>query len=280
MGDTIQELASDGTASLASARVICEEFLKVLSRKEVEQPMIWRPKPLPLRPILAVPALPAPPLGMGHHQIRKGKYKGEGEEKKEKEEGKKDKEKKLGKLPPTAGYAGDPDLVDMPVYFCSGRYTAEDREAPALAAEVMRVAQLPPIEVVGGGVDEVHRLVDGRTLVYTVGLDCGAWREVLRRCKPAAVIGGGCAADSERDTHTLLGDYEEFKLDKARAPHTIGSSHLYIRRDIVEAAEREAIVPPYPVTFPHDYPDEHKTWYLDKLEKNGSGKIVRRGETS
>lgn len=77
-----------------------------------------------------------------------------------------------------------------------------------------------------------------------------------------------------------LDDYEEFKLDKGRAPHTIGSSHLYIRKDIVDLAEREAIVPPYPVTFPHDYPYDNKSWYLDELRKNGSGKVVRREETS
>lgn len=47
--------------------------------------------------------------------------------------------------------------------------------------------------------------------------------------------------------------YKEFRLDKRRAPHTVGLAHLYIRRDIVEATEREKIVPPYPITFPHDY---------------------------
>lgn len=41
MGVAINEPDIDGTAGLASANVICEEFLKVLSRKEVEQPMIW-----------------------------------------------------------------------------------------------------------------------------------------------------------------------------------------------------------------------------------------------
>jgi hypothetical protein len=74
----------------------------------------------------------------------------------------------------------------------------------------------------------------------------------------------------------LLDDYEEFKLDRRQAPHTVGSSHLYIRKDIVEAAEREKIVPPYPVTFSHDFPFKLKTWYLDKLERNGSGKVQRK----
>ncbi|KAH6632356.1 hypothetical protein F5144DRAFT_650199 [Chaetomium tenue] len=276
MGDAVNESVIEGTASQASARVICEEFLKVLSREEVEQPMIWYPKPLPLRPILAIPALPAPALGLGHHQTGSGeKRSGEGEDKKKektgKEKEKKAKEKNGDKLPPIAGYAGDPDLVDVPVYFCGEGYTGEDRQALAWAAEVMHLAQLPPVEVAGGGVDEVCRL------------------EVLRRCKPAAVIAGPCVVDSDSESGGDLGDgiktllvddYEEFKLDKGRAPHTIGPSHLYIRKDIVDLAEREAIVPPYPVTFPHDYPYDNKSWYLDKLRKNGSGKVVRCEETS
>jgi hypothetical protein len=73
-----------------------------------------------------------------------------------------------------------------------------------------------------------------------------------------------------------LDDYEEFKLDKTTAPHTVGSSHLYIRKDIVEAAEREKIVPPYPVTLPCNYPAGQRGWYLDKLERNGSGKVLKR----
>ncbi len=32
---------SSTPAASASPQVICQEFLKVLSRKEVEQPMIW-----------------------------------------------------------------------------------------------------------------------------------------------------------------------------------------------------------------------------------------------
>lgn len=115
-----------------------------------------------------------------------------------KEEEEKAKEKKADKLPPIAGYAGDPDLVDVPVYFCGEGYTAEDRQVLALAAEFMHTAQLPIVKVVEGGVDEVCRLVDDRTLVYTVGLDGGAWTDVLRQCHPAAVIAGGCTMDSER----------------------------------------------------------------------------------
>jgi hypothetical protein len=49
MGDIAHGVATDipsnSTATTpdppASADVICEEFLKVLGRKEVEQPMIW-----------------------------------------------------------------------------------------------------------------------------------------------------------------------------------------------------------------------------------------------
>lgn len=79
-------------------------------------------------------------------------------------------------------------------------------------------------------------------------------------------------------TPSLLDGYEEFKLDNKKAPHTIGLSHLYIRKDIVESAEKEKIVPPYPVTFPHDYPSEHENWYLNKLERHGSGRVVKAGD--
>jgi hypothetical protein len=72
----------------------------------------------------------------------------------------------------------------------------------------------------------------------------------------------------------MLDDYVEFKLEKRASPHTVGSSHLYIRKDIVEAAERNMIVPPYTVTFPHSYPYKHESWYLDGLQRNGSGKVI------
>lgn len=73
----------------------------------------------------------------------------------------------------------------------------------------------------------------------------------------------------------LLDNYEEFKLDKQAAPHTIGSSHMYIRNDIVEAAEANGVVPPYPVTFPHDYPFKHENWYLEKMK----GTSDRKGKS-
>ena len=79
-------------------------------------------------------------------------------------------------------------------------------------------------------------------------------------------------------TPGLLDDYEKFKLDNRKAPHTIGSSHLYIRRDIVARAEMEKIVPPYPVTFPHGYPSEHENWYLHKLARHGSGRLVKAAD--
>jgi hypothetical protein len=65
----------------------------------------------------------------------------------------------------------------------------------------------------------------------------------------------------------LLEDYQEFKLDKQMAPHTVGSSHMYIRKDIVEKTAREEIVPPYPIHFPHGYPYKHEKWYLGELKK-------------
>lgn len=75
------------------------------------------------------------------------------------------------------------------------------------------------------------------------------------------------------EVRPLLDSYEEFKLDRRAAPHTIGSSHMYVRKDIVEAAEACRIVPPYPVNFPHDYPYEHKNWYLSRLKGAKPGQL-------
>lgn len=75
-----------------------------------------------------------------------------------------------------------------------------------------------------------------------------------------------CSGDILADgVHPLLNNYEEFKLDSKTAPHTIGTAHMYIRKDIVTAAEAHGIVPPYPVNFPPNHPHDHKNWYLDKL---------------
>jgi hypothetical protein len=41
MADTSSTLNANDTPGSASAPVICKEFLKVLGRKEVEQPIIW-----------------------------------------------------------------------------------------------------------------------------------------------------------------------------------------------------------------------------------------------
>ncbi|KAK4032880.1 hypothetical protein C8A01DRAFT_50424 [Parachaetomium inaequale] len=366
MGNATDELTDNGTTSSASARVICEEFLKVLGRKEVEQPMIcqnlclcaqfWRYQHylLPLwkqrgitkmvcfglgsfrnvqqnggpfpggpskqqhtyravirdktplqeefntRPVDRHDALQAMLRHVAavevasmlkfcssrrgvEHQLIKYYFKkltavqdlptggAVGIDEKT--------VKKLGKMPPTAGYAGDEDLVDVPVYLWDGEYAEQDRDALGRLAAVFEVAHLPPVEVVeGGDVRDACRLVDEHTLVYAVDPDFPVRSMVLGRCKPGAMIWRDHAVDVESDVlvndiRPLLDDYEEFKLDKRHAPHTVGSSHLYIRKDIVEAAEREKIVPPYPVTFPHDYPYKLNNWYLDKLERNGSGKV-------
>jgi hypothetical protein len=90
MGDLAKEPEIDDgppvSSVSASPKVICEEFLKVLGRKEVEQPMIWfvrnpppsrkdiwtsltrfhQPQGLRVRPVLALPALPAAVVVVGH----------------------------------------------------------------------------------------------------------------------------------------------------------------------------------------------------------------------
>lgn len=105
---------------------------------------------------------------------------------------------KLDKMPPTAGYAGDEGLTDIPVYLWDDGYTTEDREALRRLRGVMEAAHLPIVEVVEGGVDGVCRLVDERTLVYAVDADFAAVQgKVLGGRRPAGVIwrGGGVGVE-------------------------------------------------------------------------------------
>ncbi|KAL2138455.1 hypothetical protein VTI28DRAFT_6760 [Corynascus sepedonium] len=166
----------------------------------------------------------------------------------------------LSKMPPTAGYAGNLDLIDIPLYLWDDDYTEDDKVALGLLGRVMRLAHLPPVDVVDCvEARDVWEVVDEHTLLYAVDpASVVGIEELLRRHSPAAMICRSLNADGEGDV--LVGGvkdtfegYKEFRLDKRRAPHTVGLAHLYIRRDIVEATEREKIVPPYPITFPHDY---------------------------
>ena len=104
--------------------------------------------------------------------------------------------KKLGKLPVTAGYAGDEDLTDVPVYLCGPGYTVEDREALGRLAELFRMAHLPPVEVLGAAEqEEGYVLVDEHTLVYSVDAEFPVRRRVLERSRPAAMIWRDHASD-------------------------------------------------------------------------------------
>jgi hypothetical protein len=106
--------------------------------------------------------------------------------------------KKLAKMPPTAGYGGDGDLVDVPVYLWDGEYTEEDRDALGRLGEVFEMAHLPPVEVVGGGLGDACRLVDEHTLVYAVDPGFPVRRMVLAGCKPGAMVWRDHAVDVER----------------------------------------------------------------------------------
>ncbi|KAL2177694.1 uncharacterized protein P884DRAFT_223341 [Thermothelomyces heterothallicus CBS 202.75] len=264
MRDFHDRPAYEQSRTPAPARVILQEFLKVLGRTEAEQPLIWYSKSVHMRSVLAVPALSPSAVGLGGDQNTTEKEEGEGENKGGAESGEAMLDdgldrlrEKLSKMPPTAGYAGDRDLVDVSVYLWDDEYSKEDRHALRLLQRVARAAHLPPLEV-----------VDCREVP-------SVWEIVDEHTSSSRVLAGGSGDVSLPGP----GGYEEFKLDRRRAPHTVGSAHLYIRRDIVEAAERESIVPPYPVTFPHDYPYWHDNWYLDGLQRHGSGRVVKRSET-
>ncbi|AEO60845.1 hypothetical protein MYCTH_2070514 [Thermothelomyces thermophilus ATCC 42464] len=266
MRDFHDRTAYEQTKTPAPARVIFQEFLKVLGRTEAEQPLIWYSRSVHMRSVLAVPALSPSPVGLGGDQNTTEEEEGEGENKGEVESGEvimlDDRLlEKISKMPPTAGYAGDRDLVDVSVYLWDDEYTKEDRNALGLLQGAMRAAHLPPLEV-----------VDCREVP-------SVWEIVDEHTSSSRVLAGGSGNVSPSPSPSPSGSYEEFKLDRRRAPHTVGSAHLYIRRDIVEAAERESIVPPYPVTFPHDYPYKHDNWYLDGLQRHGSGRVVKRSET-
>ncbi|KAL2132453.1 hypothetical protein VTI74DRAFT_3790 [Chaetomium olivicolor] len=191
--------------------------------------------------------------------------------------------KKLEKMPPTAGYAGDPDLPDVPIYLHDREYTAEDREALNRLAEIFEMAHLPPVKVVDAAEQEGFQLIDEHTLVYSVDPDFPVRSIVmLSRARPTAMIWRDSTANPTRltplicsgdvltdEAHALIKDgYHEYGLDKRCAPHTIGSSHMYIRKDVVSQTAERKIIPPYPIRFPHDYPHKHDNWYLDNLKKN------------
>jgi hypothetical protein len=93
---------------------------------------------------------------------------------------------KLGKMPPTAGYAGDKDLVDLPVYLWDPEYTDEDREALGMLRGAFEMAHLPPVRVVD--VVEVGGLVDEQALVYAVDPDFGMRSVLLGGSQPAAMV--------------------------------------------------------------------------------------------
>lgn len=77
---------------------------------------------------------------------------------------------------------------------------------------------------------------------------------------------GDVLTDEARDL--IKADYHEYGFDKSCAPHTIGASQMYIRKDVVSQTAENKIMPPYPITFPHGYPHKHENWYLDGLKKN------------
>lgn len=105
--------------------------------------------------------------------------------------------KKLGKMPATAGYAGDEDLIDVPVYFCDAEYTEEDKAALGRLAGIFEMAHLPPVKVVDAGELEGGSLVDEHTLVYAVDPDVLVGK-MLGGIKPAVMICNSCAVDVER----------------------------------------------------------------------------------
>lgn len=65
-----------------------------------------------------------------------------------------------------------------------------------------------------------------------------------------------------------------FGLDNRNAPHTIGHSHIYIRKDAIEETAKRQILPPCPVNFPSDYAHipRREDWYLYEAPKLGTAK--------
>jgi hypothetical protein len=105
--------------------------------------------------------------------------------------------KKLGKMPATAGYAGDEDLTDVPVYLCDFEYTDEDKVALGRLAGIFEMAHLPPVKVVDAGELEGGSLVDEHTLVYAVDPDWPVGK-ILGGIKPAVMIWKDLSVDVER----------------------------------------------------------------------------------
>lgn len=96
--------------------------------------------------------------------------------------------KKLEKLAPTAGYGGDKDLLDIPVYLHDPSYAEEDKQALRELSEFFELAHLPPVKVVDADQQEGYLLVDEHTLIYTVDPDFPVRSVVLGTSRPAAMI--------------------------------------------------------------------------------------------
>jgi len=104
--------------------------------------------------------------------------------------------KKLGKMPITAGYAGDEDLTDVPVYLCDVEYTDGDKVALGRLAGIFEMAHLPPVKVVDAVELEGGCLVDDHTLVYAVDPDFSVGK-IPGGNKPAVMIWKDRAVDVE-----------------------------------------------------------------------------------
>ncbi|KAK4221811.1 hypothetical protein QBC38DRAFT_504573 [Podospora fimiseda] len=136
-------------------------------------------------------------------------------------------------------------------------YTERDKEVFKVLDWMLKIVWEHPVRVVG--IKEAYGLVDSRTLVYTVDLDFPVRTSVLTKGTPVAMVWRG---HDEEDTEDAIADdvrerlkkYQEFQLNKAKAPHTIGLSHWYIRKDAIVSAwqSKKGCFPPWKLKHPFD----------------------------
>ncbi|KAK4159217.1 hypothetical protein QBC43DRAFT_362184 [Cladorrhinum sp. PSN259] len=149
------------------------------------------------------------------------------------------------------------DLPEVPIHFCDPGYTERDEGVFKILNTVLRLVWRQSIHMVD--MKQACELVDSRTLVYCVDADFPVRTDVLRKSMPVAMIWRG--HDQEKNGDTLAKDiqvalthYQEFELNKEKAPHTIGSSHIYIRKDAIASAWKWApgCFPPWALRSPFD----------------------------
>ncbi|KAK4465187.1 hypothetical protein QBC42DRAFT_314393 [Cladorrhinum samala] len=169
------------------------------------------------------------------------------------------------------------DLPRVEVVFCGDEKNGDSGVDAQVYREIDRLLTI----IWGQEVRFVSRVeeglgeIDERTMVYCVDVDFPLRDMVLRRGKRPVVMVWRSAKEEQEDEEggdvlwadmreVMKREYQEFRLDKERAPHTIGSSQLHLRVDAGRRAVNEDVWPTgYKPREPFDYGSVRKLGWFD-----------------